>query len=86
MVRAEVALHPEMRKWLELQIDADEIYSICKAAYDAFYTRREMLTSMGHMTREQMRANLTIKSAQDNMSDYRQRRAARQSRENNEQQ
>jgi len=78
MVKAEVALHPVMRSWLEKQIDADEVYSVCKAAYDAFYTRREMLTSMGHMTREQMRANLTIRGAAETTKGYRERRAERE--------
>lgn len=86
MVKAEVALHPTMRQWLEKQIDADEIYAVCKAAYDAFYTRREMLTSMGHMSREQMRANLTIRSAQENVSGYKQRRLQREAGRSEEQQ
>lgn len=77
-VQAEVTLHPEMRKWEQLQIEADEIYAVCKAAYDAFYTRREMLTSIGFMTREQMRTNLTIRSATDTANKYRERRAARE--------
>lgn len=85
MVKAEIALHPKMREWLEKQIDADEIYAVCKAAYDAFYTRREMLTSMGHMSREQMRANLTIRSAQETATSYKARRAARNPGENAEQ-
>lgn len=77
MVKAEVMLHPEMRKWLQMQIDADEIRSVCNAASDAFRTRREMLTGLGHMTREQMRTNITIQSAQDAAKGYKARRAAR---------
>jgi len=68
MVKAEVALHPKMREWLEIQIDADEIYSVCKNAYDAFYSRREMLKSRGHLTTEEMRSNLTIRKAMDGAS------------------
>lgn len=86
MVKAEVALHPVMRGWLEKQIDADEVYSVCKAAYDAFYTRREMLTSMGHMTREQMRSNMVIRTASEETKGYRQRRAAREAEREAQQQ
>lgn len=63
MVKAEVLLHPEMRKYLQMQIDADEIKGVCYAASEAFRTRREMLTSLGHLTREQMRTNITIQGA-----------------------
>jgi hypothetical protein len=77
MVRAEVMLHPEMRKWLQLQIDADEIRAVCNAAHDAFRTRREMLTGIGHLTRESMKTNIQIKSAQEQAQGYRARRAAR---------
>lgn len=86
MVRAEVSLHPQMRKYLELQIDADEIYAVCKAAYDAFYTRREMLTSMGHMARAQMATNMTIQNAQQSVAGYRDRRAAREAGRSEQQQ
>jgi hypothetical protein len=81
MVKAEVLLHPEMRKWLQMQIDADEIKRVCAAASDAFRTRREMLTSIGMLTREQMRANFTIqgaKGAQTVRDRHRQRLERRQ--------
>jgi hypothetical protein len=84
MVKAEVMLHPEMRKWLQMQIDADEIRAVCNAAADAFRTRREMLTSLGHLTREQMRTNLTIQGQSSGSSvreRYRQRNEARESGE-----
>lgn len=84
MVKAEVLLHPEMRKYLQMQIDADEIKGVCAAASDAFRTRREMLTSLGHLTREQMRTNLTIQGQRDGGSvreRYRQRTAAREAGE-----
>lgn len=77
MVQAEVMLHPEMIKWLQMQIDADEIRAVCNAAADAFRTRREMLTGIGHLTREQMKTSIQIRSAQDAAQGYRQRRAAR---------
>lgn len=60
MVKAEVALHPEMREWMQRQIDADEIYSVCKAAYDAFFTRREMLKGLGQMSRTQMEQQMRL--------------------------
>lgn len=78
MVKAEVALHPSMRSWLEKEIDADEIYGVCKAAYDAFYTRREMLKSMGQMNREQLRTNLVVRNAQESVAGYRERRQQRE--------
>lgn len=83
MVKAEVTLHPEMRKWMKIQIEADEIYAVCKAAYDAFYTRREMLTSMGHMSRAEMQSNLRTmarageRAAGDSRSRYQERLRAR---------
>lgn len=77
MVRAEVDLHPEARKWSMLLIDAEEIQAICKVAYDAFRTRREMLVSLGHLTREQLRTNVQIQSAREAAQGYKARRAAR---------
>jgi hypothetical protein len=77
MVKAEVCLHVEARKWAAIQIDADEIAAVCRAAYDAFYSRREMLTSLGRLTQEQMRTNLTIQTAQQHAEGYKSRRAVR---------
>jgi hypothetical protein len=76
MVKAEVMLHPEMRKWLQLQIEANEVRAVCNAAADAFRTRREMLTGLGHLTREQMRTSLTVQGARAS-SGVRERHAAR---------
>lgn len=87
MVKAEVMLHPEMRKWLQMQIDADEIRAVCNAAADAFRTRREMLTGMGHLTREQMRTNITIqgaKGAEGVRARHRDRMARRQEEQSGE--
>ena len=77
MVKAEVTLHPEMRRYLQIQSDAVELRSVCSAAADAFRTRREMLTGLGHLAREQMRANLTVQSASQAVQGYKARRAAR---------
>jgi heme oxygenase len=66
-----------MIRELQLQIDADEIRAVCNAASDAFRTRREMLTGLGHLTREQMRSNLTVQTATQSVSSYKARRAAR---------
>ncbi len=81
MVRAEVDLHPEARKWGGLMIEAEEIQAICRVAYDAFRTRREMLVSLGHLTREQLRTDVRIQSAKDAADGYRTRRAARRGEE-----
>jgi hypothetical protein len=77
MVKAAVMTHPTMIRELQLQIDADEIRAVCNAASDAFRTRREMLTGLGHLTREQMRSNLTVQTATQSVSSYKARRAAR---------
>jgi len=77
MVAAEVMLHPEMIKWLQMQIDADEIRAVCNAAADAFRTRREMLTGLGHLTSAQMKTNVQIQSATSAAQGYKARRAAR---------
>jgi hypothetical protein len=77
MVKSEVMLDSAMIKWLQVQIEADEIRSVCNAAADAFRTRREMLTGLGHLTREQMKTNVQIQSAREAASGYKTRRAAR---------
>lgn len=78
MVQAAVALDPIMRKWDAIKLDADEIKTVCQVARDAFRTRQDMIVSLGHMTREQMRTNIQIQSAKEAATGYRERRARRQ--------
>jgi hypothetical protein len=49
MVKSAVHLDPNFLKYAKLKIDADEIESVCRVAYDAFKTRREMLSSIGRL-------------------------------------
>jgi hypothetical protein len=77
MVASEVMLDPAMIKWLQMQIDADEIRAVCNAAADAFRTRSEMLKGLGHLTSAQMKTNVQIQSAQSAAQSYKARRAAR---------
>lgn len=86
MVKAEVALHADMRKWLEVQLEAEEIYSVCMAAYETFRTRSDMIQSLGHMTRAQMQTGLVIESAKKTASSYKARRAEREARRAEEEQ
>lgn len=75
-VRDATDLDAQVKSYSLILIDAQEIETICKVAYNAFRTRTEMLTSMGHMTRAQMNNNLTVRSAREAAQDYRQRREA----------
>lgn len=80
MVDAAIFTDARMIKLLNIQLEADEIENVCKVAYDAFRTRREMLVSMGHLTREQMRSQLAMREGLDtknSIASYKQRRAAR---------
>jgi len=64
-------------KIAKLKMDADEVESICRVAYEAFRTRRDMLTGLGHLTREQMRGQLLTTEASSAVDRYRNRRQAR---------
>jgi hypothetical protein len=79
IVKAMVVTNPQMSELLKQQLDADEIETICKVAYDAFKTRRDMLTGLGHLTTQAMRTGNQIATARDSIKDgYRERRAERQ--------
>lgn len=58
-------------------IDAQEIERVCKVAYDAFRTRRDMLVSLGNLQRATMQTGLTIRNAKDEVAGYHERRAGR---------
>lgn len=77
MVQASVALDPDMLKWQQVQLEADEIESICRVAMDAFRTRSSMIVSLGNLTRDQLKTNTQIQSARDAAAGYRDRRASR---------
>lgn len=81
MVKSEVALDNDMRKWALVQMEADEIETVCRVAYDAFKARREMLTSLGLLARDQLKTNMQITSARSAIDGYRARRAARREEE-----
>ncbi len=82
MVKAAVVLKPTMLNWLKVQLETDEIEQVCRIAYDAFKTRRDMIQSLGHMSRAEMNAlGRQSMTAADNIRDYRDRRAARAAKE-----
>lgn len=80
MVKAEVALDPQMMVIESKLLQAQEIKNICQVAYDAFRTRRDMIVSLGHMTRAEMNSKLQgiTNTANENKEEYQRRRAQRQ--------
>lgn len=76
-VQAHVSLDPQMLKWQQVQLEADEIESVCRVAMDAFRTRSSMIVSLGNLTRDQLKTNTVIQSARDSARGYETRRAAR---------
>lgn len=86
MVQSAVALDRDMIKWQQVQLEADEIESVCRVAMDAFRTRSSMIVSLGNLTRDQLKTNIQIQSARDAVSGYDQRRAGRQARQRPSQQ
>lgn len=80
MVKAAVALDPQMLQLQKTQLEADEIESICRVAMDAFRTRSSMIVSLGNLTRDQMKTNVQIQSAREAVSGYDQRRRERNNR------
>lgn len=77
MVNAEVILNADMQRYEALQLDADEVYGLCKVAQDAFFTRKEMLKLIGNVTVESLRKDMKFQSAERDISDYHARRAQR---------
>jgi hypothetical protein len=77
MVKAAVALDPQMLNLQKIQLEADEIESICRVAMDAFRTRSSMIVSLGNLARDQLKTNVQIQSARQAVSGYDQRRQAR---------
>jgi hypothetical protein len=63
MVKSAVHLDANFLKYAKLQIDADEIEQVCRVAYDAFKTRRDMLISLGQLSRAQLAGNATVAGA-----------------------
>jgi len=78
MVNSAVFSDPNMLKYLDIQLQSDEIKNVCMVASDAFRTRREMLKSLGHLSIEQMRATGRPDQGRDEaIAKYKERRAAR---------
>jgi hypothetical protein len=77
MIQADVALSPDMMAWEDKLIQAEEIYGICKVASDTFFTRKEMLKSIGNVTIESMRKDMKFLTPENTASNYYQRRASR---------
>ena len=78
----DAAVHTDLRmlKLLGIQQDADEVEMVCRVAVDAFRTRQQMLISLGHLTRDQMKTNLQIAgtTAKNAVAGYADRRAKRE--------
>lgn len=77
MVAAHVALDKNMLNWAQVQLEADEIESVCRVAMDAFRTRSSMIVSLGNLTRDQLKTNTTIMSARQAVEGYDDRRRHR---------
>lgn len=77
MIEVEVMLDPRMKKLVDKQIEADEIYQVCVAVHDTYRTRSDMIQSLGHMTRAQMQTGIVIEDAKKSVKDFRARHAAR---------
>jgi hypothetical protein len=81
MVQSAVFTDPRMLKLLQIQLEADEIKTVCNVASDAFRTRRDMLKSLGHLAIEQMRGPMRMTGGTTDplkaADEYRARRAAR---------
>lgn len=73
MVKSAVHLDANFIKYAQLQIDADEIEQVCRVAYDAFKTRRDMLISLGQLSRAQLSGNATVAGAVQAAARHRQR-------------
>jgi hypothetical protein len=78
MVKAAAHVDPAYLQYAKLLIEADEIEMVCRVAYDAFKTRRDMLVSLGHLKSAQLKSNVTIQGAKDSVGGYHARRAARE--------
>jgi hypothetical protein len=76
-VMDEVCLMPVAKTLALAVIDATEVERICKVAYDAFRTRRDMLVSLGNLKRAEMQTALQIRGAQDEIKGYGERRSGR---------
>jgi len=68
-------------KMRDILNNAEEIEHICKVAYEAFRTRRDMLTGLGMMTRAELNSGVRVSSGRREANNYRERRAARQAAE-----
>ena len=77
MVESAVFTDQRMLKLLQIQLQAEEIKTVCSVAADAFRTRRDMLKSLGHLATEQMRTTIRTMAPTEAMGEYRNRRAAR---------
>lgn len=80
MVRAAVSTDPNHLKYAQVLIDAEEIETVCKVAYNAFKTREEMLKSLGHIQNAQLKSELRVSAngAKESIGGYAARRAARE--------
>lgn len=76
-IEEEVNLLDPVKKLSLAVIDATEVERICKVAYDAFRTRRDMLVTSGNLRRAEMQTSLQIRSAQQEVEGYADRRAGR---------
>ena len=77
MVESAVYTDARMLNLTSIQAAAQEVEMVCRVAYDAFRTRRDMLVSLGHLTREQMRSAPLVREAQGTVEEYRKRRESR---------
>lgn len=82
MVKSAVHLDQNFLKYAKLKIDSEEIEMVCRVAYDAFKTRREMLSSLGRLHTAELRGNATVAGAMEASARHRDRLSRRESEQN----
>jgi len=77
MVDSETLLNRDLIKMQRQLHEAEEIYQICVVARDAMRQRGDMLRSIGALTRDQLKADVSIQDAETAVEGYKNRRANR---------
>lgn len=63
MVKERVRLHPTVVKIEQQLIAAREVEAVCKAIVEGIRHKRDMLVIRGHMSRDEMRANIEVRDS-----------------------
>lgn len=82
MVDSETMLNRELIHMQRSLHEAEEIYQICIVARDAMRQRGDMLRSIGALTRDQLKTDTQIQTAENAAEGYKRRRANRTTNSN----